>query len=203
MSEEQRKQGFEEGYQDGFEGASADSPSGGMGNGGGGPTGTPNPRTPMEQAADKARAQATQAADAFRRGEFMRDAAEDPAANADDRLIALLAYATQAFIPFIMPIIILLSESSKKRPFQRYHAIQSLALSCIVVAVGVFVSISTAILQVIPVIGFIIGIAVFCLTPIAYLMFLVAIFYYGYQAYQGKRFAIPGLTTFLHDQGWL
>ncbi len=203
MNEEQRNQGFEEGYQDGFEGAPANSNNEGMGNSGGGPSGTSNPRTPMEQAADVARAQATQAADAFRRGEFMRDAAEDPAANADDRLIALLAYATQAFIPFIMPIIILLSESSKKRPFQRYHAIQSLALSCIVVAVGVFVSISTAILQVIPVIGFIIGIAVFCLTPIAYLMFLVAIFYYGYQAYQGKRFAIPGLTTFLHDQGWL
>jgi uncharacterized membrane protein len=195
MSEEERKVGFEAGYQDGFEGDPLNQ-NGGYGS----PQST---RTPMEQAADTARTQATQAADAFRRGEFMRDAAEDPAANTDDRLIALLAYATQAFIPFIMPIIILLSESSKNRPFQRFHAVQSLALTCLVVAVGVFVSISTAVLQVIPVLGFVVGIAVFCLTPIAYLMFLVAIFYYGYQAYQGKRFAIPGLTTFLQDQGWV
>ena len=27
--------------------------------------------------------------------------------------------------------------------------------------------------------------------------------YYGYQAYKGRRFAIPGLTSFLTDQGWL
>jgi len=200
MMNEERKEGFEEGYQDGFEGTPRGANQGSSGEDSSSAT---NARTPMEQAADAARAQATQAADAFRRGEFMSDAAEDPAANADDRLIALLSYATQAFIPFIMPIIVLLSESSKKRPFQRYHAVQSLALSAIVIAVGVFMSISTAILQVIPVIGFIVGLILFCLTPIAYLMFLVAICYYGYQAYQGKRFAIPGLTTFLHDQGWL
>jgi hypothetical protein len=30
-----------------------------------------------------------------------------------------------------------------------------------------------------------------------------ALVYYGYQAYQGKRFAIPGLTSFLRDQGWV
>lgn len=160
-------------------------------------------RTPIEQAADVARAQATAAADAFRRGEFMHDATQDPGANADDRLIALLTYATQAFLPFIMPILVLLSESSKLRRFQRFHAVQSLALTCIVVATGVLVSISTAVMQVIPPLGMIVGIAVFCMTPIAYLMYLVALFYYGYQAYHGKRFAIPGLTAFLRDQGWL
>ena len=133
----------------------------------------------------------------------MHDAAQDPGANGDDRLIALLTYATQAFIPFIMPILVLLSESSKLRPFQRFHAVQSLALTCIVVATGVLVSISTAVVQIIPPLGMVVGIAVFCMTPIVYLMYLVALFYYGYQAYQGKRFAIPGLTSFLRDQGWL
>ncbi|HRW11236.1 MAG TPA: hypothetical protein P5121_39315 [Caldilineaceae bacterium] len=169
----------------------------------GGPGHTTPSRTPIEQAADLARAQATAAADAFRRGEFMHDAAQDPGANGDDRLIALLTYATQAFIPFIMPILVLLSESSKLRPFQRFHAVQSLALTCIVVATGVLVSISTAVVQIIPPLGMVVGIAVFCMTPIVYLMYLVALFYYGYQAYQGKRFAIPGLTSFLRDQGWL
>jgi uncharacterized membrane protein len=161
--------------------------------------GTPNSRTPIEQAADVARTQATQAADAFRRGEFMHEAATDPAASADDRLIALLTY----LIPLFMSILVLLSESSKHRPFQRFHAVQSLALSCVVVAIGAFVSISTAILQIIPPLGMVVGIAVFCMTPIAFLMYVAAILYYGYQAYQGKRFAIPGLTSFLRDQGWL
>lgn len=160
-------------------------------------------RTPIEQMAETARATATQAAESFRRGEFLNNATSDPEANADDRLIALLAYATQIVIPLIMPVIVLLSESSKLRPFQRYHAVQSLALTCVFIALSVLVGIGTAILQVIPLVGLLIGLVVLCMTPIAYFMYVIALLYYGYQAYQGKRFAIPGLTAFLRDQGWI
>ncbi len=160
-------------------------------------------RTPIEQMADTARSTATQAAESFRRGEFLNNATDDPAANADDRLIALLAYATQIVIPLIMPVIVLLSESSKLRPFQRYHAVQSLALTCVFIALSVLVGIGTAILQVIPLVGIMVGLLVLCMTPIAYFMYVIALLYYGYQAYQGKRFAIPGLTSFLRAQGWL
>ena len=52
-------------------------------------------------------------------------------------------------------------------------------------------------------IGMLIGLAVLCLTPVAFIMYFIAMVYYGYQSYQGKRFNIPGLTNFLHDQGWL
>ncbi|MBX3014761.1 MAG: hypothetical protein KF832_24790 [Caldilineaceae bacterium] len=165
--------------------------------------GTGAERTPMEQMAESARVTASQAANSFRRGEFLNNAASDPDANADDRLIALLAYATQIVIPLIMPVIVLLSESSKVRPFQRYHAVQSLALTCLFIALGVGVGIGTAILQIIPLVGLLVGLLVLCMTPIAYLMYVIALLYYGYQAYQGKRFAIPGLTAFLRDQGWL
>ncbi|MEZ4673906.1 MAG: hypothetical protein R2932_06625 [Caldilineaceae bacterium] len=198
MSDEGRMDPLEAGYEDGFARATGDENLGTQ-RPAGGATGYAEPRTPIEQAADTARAQATQAADAFRRGEFMRDATNDPGASADDRLIALLTY----LIPLFMPILVLLSESSKTRPFQRFHAVQSLALTCIFVGIGALVSISTAFLQIIPPLGFVVGIAVLCMTPIALLMFLVAIFYYGYQAYQGKRFAIPGLTSFLQEQGWI
>ena len=160
-------------------------------------------RTPIEQAVETARGQANVAADALRRGEFMQDAAVDAGASSDDRLIALLAYVTQIFVPLIMPLIILLSESSKKRPFQRYHAVQSLALSVLFMALGVAAVIGIAIVQIVPVVGFIVGLLMLCLTPVAYLMAVIALLYYGYQAYQGKRFAIPGLTGFLRDQGWL
>ena len=159
--------------------------------------------SPVERTAQSARNQANAAADAFRRGEFMRDATVDTAANSDDRLIALLSYATQVLIPFVMPALVLLSESSKKRPFQRFHAVQSLALTVVLIVLGLFVVVGTAIVSIIPVIGWLAALIVGCLSPIAVLMAWFAMVYYGYQAYQGKRFAIPGLTSFLKDQGWI
>ncbi|MEZ4710426.1 MAG: hypothetical protein R3A44_24705 [Caldilineaceae bacterium] len=160
-------------------------------------------RTPMERAADIAKTQAGVAADALRRGEFMQEPSVDPEANSDDRLIALLCYGTQILIPLVMPVIVLLSESSKKRPFQRYHAVQSLALMVVFVAVGILVSLGIVIINVIPIIGWLVGLLLACLSPIGYLMGVIALLYYGAQSYQGKRFAIPGLTSFLRDQGWL
>lgn len=156
-----------------------------------------------ERAAHSARTQANAAADAFRRGEFMHEAAVDPAADKDDRLIALLSYATQTLIPFVMPALVLMSESSKKRPFQRFHAVQSLALTIVMVVLAIFVGISTAIISLVPVIGWLVALVVGCLSPLAVLMAWFALVYYGYQAYQGKRFGIPGLSTFLKDQNWI
>lgn len=159
--------------------------------------------SPTERMASTARSQASAAADAFRRGEFMRDAAVDPEADSDDRLIGLLCYVTQIVIPLVMPVLVLMSESSKKRPFQRFHAVQSLALVSLFVLLSLLVTIGTAIVSIIPVIGWVIGLTVLCLSPIAVLMGYFAVGYYGFQAYQGKRFGIPGLTSFLKDQGWL
>ena len=159
--------------------------------------------TAAERVTETAKEQAGIAADALRRGEFMQDATVDSEASGDDRLIGLLCYATPIVIPLIMPIIVLLSESSKKRPFQRYHAVQSLALNILFMALGALTVVGTTIISIIPVIGTLIGIVVFCLSPIAYLMAMTAFVYYGYQAYKGKRFAIPGLTSFLRDQEWL
>lgn len=149
--------------------------------------------------ADTASKQMNDAADAIRRGEFITDSVVDPTANADDRLVALLDYV----VPVLLPVIVLLSESSKKRPFQRYHAVQSLALMLSFIALAAAVGIGATLFQIVPVIGWLIGMVVLCLTPIAYLMGVVALLYYGYQAYQGKRFAIPGLASFLRDQGWI
>ena len=159
--------------------------------------------TPAEQFADSARTQAGAAAGALRRGEFMHDTAVDPSADNDDRLIALLCYVTQVLIPLVMPVIVLLSASSKKRPFQRFHAIQSLALSLTFILFGLLMGIGSTIMTFVPVIGWLVVIVVFCLSPLLALMAFLALAYYGYQAYQGKRFAIPGLTSFLQDQNWI
>ncbi len=159
--------------------------------------------TSMGRMAENAREQAGAAADALRRGEFMHDATVDAEANQDDKLIALLSYVTQIVIPLIMPIIVLLSESSKKRPFQRYHAVQSLSLTLLLIAIAAAATIGTGIIQIIPLVGQLVAFLMLCLTPIAWFMAVIALLYYGYQAFQGKRFAIPGLTSLLRDQGWI
>ena len=153
--------------------------------------------------AENAREQAGVAADAFRRGEFMHDATIDAEANQDDKLIALLSYVTQIMIPLIMPIIVLLSESSKKRPFQRYHAVQSLALMLLFIAITAAATIGTGIIQVIPLIGQLVAAVDAVLDAVGWFMAVIALLYYGYQAFQGKRFSIPGLTSMLRDQGWI
>lgn len=166
--------------------------------------GEPIEQTPVERIASTAYTQAGAAADAFRRGELLQQPEIDPLADSDDRLIALLSYVTQLLLPVIMPLIVLLSESSKKRPFQRYHAVQSLALVMVFWGIFLLASITVGIIQIIPVLGWLIGIMAFlCLTPLYFLGGIGLLLYYGYQAYRGRRFAIPGLTSFLKDQGWL
>jgi len=96
--------------------------------------------------------------------------------TSDDKLWALLSYL---FSPLV-PLIILFMEDKKNRPFLRYHAIQSLAL-------GVAYLITCVV---------IIGC---CLSPI----YLVAVIYYGIQAYNGEKFTIPFLTDFCKQQKWL
>ena len=164
------------------------------------PSGEP---TPAERMASEAYAHTSEAADAFRRGELLQNSSVDPLADSDDRLIALLSYATQILIPVIMPVIVLLSESSKKRPFQRYHAVQSLAFTVGFWGLFVLAGIGTAIVQVVPIIGFLIGLMMACIMPLAWFVQAILLVYYGFKAYQGSRFAIPGLTSFLRDQNWM
>lgn len=62
----------------------------------------------------------------------IRPAAEGEATDSD-RLMALLAY----IIGFVVPIIILLTDA-RNRPFQRYHAVQALALDVAWFAIFVY-----------------------------------------------------------------
>ena len=157
-----------------------------------------------ERAVQRTRAQASEAAQSFRRGELVQSSMVDPAATNDDRLIAMLAYITQLIVPLAMPIIILISESGKRRPFQRYHAVQSLALSLLVIGFASAAAFGLgSLLVAIPPVGVILTVIAACLVPIAGLITLATVVYYGVQAYRGRRFAIPGLTSFLRDQGWL
>lgn len=98
----------------------------------------------------------------------------------DDKLWALLSWI---FAP-IVPIIVLLLEDKKDRPFIKYNAIQALALS----VVGYVIS---AVLSAV-VIGCFVGLAVF-----------VYIVYLAIQSYQGSWVTIPVVTDFCVNQGWI
>jgi uncharacterized membrane protein len=101
--------------------------------------------------------------------------------TSDDRLWAALAYV---FTPLV-PIIILLMNEKKDRPFIRAHNAQALAW-----AVALFV------------LNFILTSVTFglyaCLWPIT----IIPQLYWGYKAYQGEMVNIPVISDFVRNQGW-
>lgn len=111
----------------------------------------------------------------------------------NDRLMALLAY----IIGVIVPIIILVSEENKNRPFQRYHAIQSLGLWVASLIYSVLACIAYFLLTTIT-----LGILGVCLW-IIFLLPLVPVILYGIKAYQGEWVVIPVVTDFIKGQGWV
>ncbi len=104
-------------------------------------------------------------------------------ATSDDRLWALLAY----ILTPLVPIIIMLLEDKKNRPFLKAHNFQALALGVVEVVVSIILSIIS-----LGLLGCIFGIIV-----------LILNIYYGVQAYNGKTFEIPVLTNFVRQQGWM
>ena len=100
--------------------------------------------------------------------------------NDDDKLWGLLSWI---FTPLI-PIIVLLMEDKKARPFIKYHAVQALVVG----AVGYILS---AVLSAV-LIGCFIGLAV-----LGYQIYM------GVQAYNGKWTTVPVITDFCKGQGWI
>jgi len=101
--------------------------------------------------------------------------------TSDDKLWALLAYVLTP----IVPIILLLMEDKKNRPFIRAHNAQALAWGIFNMIVG---SILSTVLFV-------------CLGAPSIIIWLVGC-YWGYQAFQGKYVEIPVITSFVKNQGW-
>jgi uncharacterized membrane protein len=101
--------------------------------------------------------------------------------NSNDKLFAGLTYP----IP-IVGIIVLLSDTMKNNPVLKTHAIQSLALTAVLVVVSIILTTVT--------LGF--G---GCLAPLLIIIPIV----FGIQAYQGKDVNIPVLTDFCKKQGWI
>jgi uncharacterized membrane protein len=111
--------------------------------------------------------------------------------NDQDKLMAAVAWV----IP-IVAIVILLVEDMKNRPFQKYHAISSLAFSAVLFVIFIVGSIIVSILAAVT---FGIGGFLGCCLILPWL----AVFYYAFQAYQGQWVEVPMLTDFIRNQGWV
>lgn len=113
--------------------------------------------------------------------EELSDSFNDGEVTDDDKLWAFLAYV---FTPLI-PIILLLIEDKKDRPFIKAHNAQALAW-------GVFNLIGGTILS---------SVLFFCFGLPSILIWGVGV-YWGWQAYQGEYVTIPVVTDFVKGQGW-
>lgn len=101
------------------------------------------------------------------------------AVGSDDRLWAALA---NAFTP-VAPIIILLLEDKRDRPFIKAHNVQALIYGLALNLAGLATS------------GLIVGL---CLWPVGIALQL----YWAFQAYQGKVVTIPLISDFVKNRGW-
>ncbi len=99
--------------------------------------------------------------------------------TSNDKLLALLAYV---FTPLV-PIIILLMEDKKNRPFIKAHNSQALVVGVINFVLSLLLG-WTLILSCVPV------------------LIWFACVYWGIQAYNGKLVEIPVVTNFVKNQGW-
>lgn len=102
-------------------------------------------------------------------------------ATQDDKLWAMLAYV---FTPLI-PIILLLMQDKKDRPFIKAHNAQALAWGVVNLVGGTILS----------------GVLFFCFGAPSVIIWLIGV-YWGYKAYQGEYVNIPVITDFVKNQGW-
>jgi uncharacterized membrane protein len=102
-------------------------------------------------------------------------------ATSDDKLWALLAYVLTP----IVPVIILLMEDKKNRPFIRAHNAQALAWGLVNLVGGTILS----------------SLLFFCFGLPSILIWAVGV-YWGIQAYNGKTVEIPVISNFVRQQGW-
>lgn len=102
-----------------------------------------------------------------------------PESTSDDRLWTLLAYI---FTP-IIPVVILLLEDKKDRPFIKAHNMQALVLGVIEWVINIVLSF----------------VVIGCITSVLTLIYNI---YLGIKANKGEVFDIPVISNFVRKQGW-
>lgn len=99
--------------------------------------------------------------------------------TSDDKLWALLAYLLSPLVP----IILLLMEDKKDRPFIRAHNMQALILGAVNLVIALLIG--------------------WLLVPLCLNLAIgIYLIYCAIKAYQGELINIPVITDFVKKQGW-
>lgn len=99
--------------------------------------------------------------------------------TSDDKLWALLAYILSP----IVPVIILLMEDKKNRPWLRLNSMQALVVGVVNFLIAIFIG--------------------WLLFPLCInLIIELGLIYWGIQAYNGNTPVIPLVTDFVKNQHW-
>lgn len=113
-------------------------------------------------------------------------------------------FAAGSYIIWLIAVFVLVSETNKKRAFQRYHAIQALGFAvALFVAYAIFCCLYFAIAAIASGIADALGTLVMCLSIPIWFVPLALALWFAYRAYQGEQFEIPYVTAFMKGQGWL
>ncbi len=130
-------------------------------------------------------------------------AAQAPSEN--DRLMSGLAYIIYVLLPILMLFVL---EESKKRAFQRFHAVQALAVA--VVSFAYYVVLQWILGGIVRALfygglrAFTLGLLCMSIVDLVTWLPIVAVnLFLAYQAYTGKLYEVPVLTPFLRQQKWL
>ena len=99
--------------------------------------------------------------------------------TSDDRLWVMLGYI---FAP-IIPIVVLLMEDKKNRPFIKSHNMQALILGVVEWVINFVLSF----------------VVIGCITSV---LTLILNIYLGIKANKGETFDIPVISNFVRNQGW-
>lgn len=114
----------------------------------------------------------------------------------NEKLLAGLSYISQIILPALLPVILLVSEETRRSPFLRYHAVQNLGL----LVATILYYMAAAIVYVAA------SAMVPCLTCVLWVLFVlptIATIYFGFMAFRGRYVEIPWLTGFLRENAWL
>ena len=121
--------------------------------------------------------------------------------SGDDKLLAAPAWFTMVIFQLpILSVILLLIEPNRNRPFQRYHAVSSIAFWCVALLYEIVVGLVMGMLTLAT-----LGLFAFCLICLWVVFFLphIVALVYAFYALTGRTPEIPVISRLAREQKWI
>jgi len=121
--------------------------------------------------------------------------------SGDDKLLAALAWFTMVVFQLpILSIVLLLIEPNRNRPFQRYHAVTSIAFWCVALLYEIVAGLAVGMLTLVT-----LGMFAFCMICLWVIFFLphIVALVYAFYALTGRTPEIPVISRLAREQKWI